>query len=116
MKQPAPKEWSDTKKWWMELFKTFVTFTAGALVSLLVIERIQHSRAVVKAKEDAFYKVRVRSLADFRESAVTYDRAGYSAFTDLELGAICSVIAKKIASTLFPPTSVHTMKPTVSPR
>jgi hypothetical protein len=67
----------------MDLLKTFITFTAGVIVSLFVLDRIQHSRAVDKAKEDAFYQVRIRALDDFRESAVTYDLSAYSAFTDL---------------------------------
>ena len=75
--------WSDGKKWRMDLLKSVIAFGVGALISLLVIEQIQYARAVAKAKEDAFYSVRLKALGDFRQSAVAYDLAAHSAYTDL---------------------------------
>ena len=46
MSQTEREGWSDAKKWQMDLLKSVIAFGVAALISLLVIEQIQHARAI----------------------------------------------------------------------
>lgn len=83
MSQTEQYGWSGNKKWRMDLLKSVIAFTGGALISLFVIEQIRYHRLVAKAREDAFYAVRLKSLSDFRQSTVAYDLTAHTAYTDL---------------------------------
>ena len=76
-------EWSDAKKWQMDLLKSGITFTIAALVSLFLIDHIQERRVANKAKADAAYSARLKALADIRLATVRYDAAADAAFADL---------------------------------
>jgi hypothetical protein len=76
-------EWSDAKKWRMDLLKSGITFTIAALVSLFLIDHIQEQRVANKAKADAAYSARLKALADVRLATVQYDAAADAAFADL---------------------------------
>lgn len=76
-------EWSDLKKWRMDLLKSGITFTIAALVSLFLIDHIQEKRIQNKAKEDAAYATRLKALAEIRSATVQYDTAADAAFADL---------------------------------
>lgn len=77
------KEWSDSKKWWMDLAKSAVSFTFAAFVSLFLIGRLQEARVLEKARGDAFYSARLEALEEFREASVGYDLAAHTAYTEL---------------------------------
>jgi len=76
-------DWSDLKKWRMDLLKSGITFTIAALASVFVIDHIQEQRIQNKAKADAAYTTRLKALADIRLATVQYDAAADAAFADL---------------------------------
>lgn len=76
-------DWSDSTKWKMDLVKSAVTFTVAALVSLVVFDKIQEWRVERKARADAFYAARLKSLEELRSATVAYDLAAHTAYTDL---------------------------------
>lgn len=81
-KKPA---WSDWRKWGMDLVKSAITFSVAAAVSLLVIDKIQQSRADerarIKVKEDALLAARLKVLAELRSTILT-------GFDDMKLAMI----------------------------
>jgi hypothetical protein len=76
-------EWSESKKWSMDVLKSGITFTIAALVSLFLIDHIQEQRIQNKAKADAAYATRLKALAELRLVTVQYDTAADAAFADL---------------------------------
>lgn len=76
-------QWSDAKKWRMDLAKNAVSFSVAAVLSLFVLDRVQEQRAQDKARADSFYSTRLKSLEDFRTATVAYDLAAHIAYTDL---------------------------------
>ena len=76
-------DWSDSRKWQMDLLKSAIAFTLAGVVSLFVVDKLQAERATEKARADAFYTTRLKALDDFRTASVKYDLAGHTAYTEL---------------------------------
>jgi hypothetical protein len=76
-------EWSDSKKWKMDLVKSAITFSVAALISLFLIDFVQEQRIQKKARADAEYSARLKALDEFRSTSVHYDAAAHAAFADL---------------------------------
>ena len=76
-------EWSETKKWWMDLLKWTVTFFVGALLSYCVVDRLEDQRLRERARADASFRLKLSSAQEFQRALVSYDVAAVSAYTDL---------------------------------
>ncbi|MGV7244385.1 hypothetical protein [Caballeronia sp. M23-90] len=76
-------EWTENKKWCMDLLKNAISFVAAAAITLFVINRVQDSHAFENAKATAYYSERVKALDEFESAALRYDLSAHTAFTDL---------------------------------
>ena len=78
-----PEQWSPWFAWMMDLVKFTVTFGLSALVTVLVINRVQERRARQRSRAEALFQLQMDALREFRRAAATYEVAALSAYTDI---------------------------------
>ncbi|MGY6126831.1 hypothetical protein ACW9YV_15435 (plasmid) [Paraburkholderia strydomiana] len=76
-------DWSDAKKWTMDLIKSGIAFTVAAIVTLFVVNTVQQSQAFENARASAFYTERVTAMRQLQSETVLYDRSAHTAYTEL---------------------------------
>lgn len=76
-------EWTDAKKWKMDLVKSALAFSVAAVLTLFVVNKIQEVQALENAKASAFYTERVSAMRQLQSETVIYDRAAHTAYTEL---------------------------------
>jgi hypothetical protein len=82
-KENTMSDWSDSKKWRMDLLKSAITFSVAALVTLFVVDKIQVRRSFENAQASAYYAERVKALVQLQSETVLYDRSAHTAYTEL---------------------------------
>lgn len=77
------EHWNPWFGWAMDLLKFAVTFGASAVVTVLIINRIQEQRARERSRAEALFKFQMDALAEFRRAALIYEVSALSAYTDV---------------------------------
>lgn len=67
----------------MDLAKSALTFTLGAIVTLGFLDRIEESRARKRYIAEATIQLRLAALDDYRRSSLRYLQSAHAAFTYL---------------------------------
>ncbi len=75
-------EWSDTKKWLMDILKSFIVFGAIAIVSLLVIDNFNHIRESKRERLKELIQLKIDLATDFDKASRTYFGDAYDAFKE----------------------------------
>jgi hypothetical protein len=73
-------EWTDQKKWWMQVLSSALTFTVGVVVTLSVVDRVTGKRAEDRRKWEFATQLQTGALQDFVEADSLYERTTYDAF------------------------------------
>ncbi|MGD9000599.1 MAG: hypothetical protein PVF75_09305 [Granulosicoccaceae bacterium] len=76
-------EWTDNKKWWMDLLRSAVVFIAATLVAIFVLNDLEDKRQIRQNKETALLSLRQQTIPDFVKASVNYETAAYIAYADL---------------------------------
>jgi hypothetical protein len=77
------EQWNPWFEWIMDLLKFAITFGVSALMTVLVINRVQERRARQRSRADALFQLQMDALREFRRTAATYEVAALSAYTDI---------------------------------
>jgi hypothetical protein len=77
-------EWSEKKAWWLDLLKFGITFTLGAFITLVVINRIEEHRAIRRSYTQINDQLKLTALEDFRKHTYKYSEAALDAYVDLK--------------------------------
>ena len=77
------EQWSPWFGWWMDLLKFALTFGLSALATVLIINRVEERRAKRRSRDDALFQLQMDALREFYRTAITYEVAAGSAYTDL---------------------------------
>jgi uncharacterized protein YydD (DUF2326 family) len=77
------KQWSDEKTWWLDLLKFGITFTLGAIITILVVNRFEEDRAKQWSLTLIDDQLRLTALEDFRKNTFKYHEAALDAYIDL---------------------------------
>jgi len=67
----------------MDLLKFALTFGLSALATVLIINRVEERRAKRRSRDDALFQLQMDALREFYRTAITYEVAAGSAYTDL---------------------------------
>ena len=76
-------QWSDKKAWWLDLLKSVITFTLAAIITVVVINRIEEDRTKQRSYTEACDQLRFTALEDFRKNTLKYSEAALDAYVDL---------------------------------
>ena len=77
------QEWTPWQAWWLDLLKFAITFTVGAIITLLFVDRIQRERDRKRSLQRTVFELDLNALRDFDKAASTYEVAGLSAYASL---------------------------------
>lgn len=77
------ESWSPWKLWWMDLVKFIITFGAGALVTVFVLDKIEHKRTAQRVRCQTIIDSKLSALNNFSRSSLGYNEAAYNAWTEL---------------------------------
>jgi len=78
-----PGEWSDRRKWWMDLLRSILSFTAIAVLTYAIVDGVQYRRDRERARLVEEGLTRREVLEQFRSSSLRYREAALDAFVDL---------------------------------
>lgn len=76
-------EWSDRKKWWMDIIKYSVTFFLGALATILFLDDREDQREKNRKAWEAEFILKKDEIYDLDKSAHLYSAAATDAFVEL---------------------------------
>lgn len=76
-------EWSDLKKWYMDLLKSVIIFAVITLAAILFLNKLEDKREFIRNKESALLTLRQQTIPDFVTASVNYETAVYVAYADL---------------------------------
>jgi hypothetical protein len=76
-------QWNPWFAWTMDLLKSAITLGVTALVTILVVNRIQERLARQRSRADALFQMQMDALREFRQAGATYEVAALSAYVDL---------------------------------
>jgi len=75
--------WTPWQAWWLDLLKFAVTFTLGAVMTLLFVDRVQRARDRKRGIEQAAFELDLNALREFDKALSTYEVAALGAYTSL---------------------------------
>ncbi len=77
------EKWTDKKAWWMDLLKSGIAFTLGAIITVVIINRIEENRTEQRSNRRTYDQLRFTALEDFRKNTLKYSEAALDAYVDL---------------------------------
>lgn len=78
-----PAEWSDTRKWWMELLKNAIIGGTALTITLTFVNRIDARRVRENAQVNAYFDARIKALDNFVKAGAHYDHAAHTAYVEM---------------------------------
>jgi len=76
-------EWGPWKSWWMDLVKFCLTFGAGAVITVFVLNGIEAKQAAQRVRCQTIIDSKITTLSEFTKSSLIYNEAAYDAWTEL---------------------------------
>lgn len=73
------KEWSDLKKWWMDLLKSAVAFVTVSVITLLVLSHYDDARQRENFAWQADHSLKVAAIQEFSRASRLYGLWSYDA-------------------------------------
>ncbi len=77
------QEWTPWQAWWLDLLKFAITFTLGAIITLLFVDRIQRKRDRERNLNRTVFELDLNALREFDKATSTYEVAALSAYVSL---------------------------------
>jgi hypothetical protein len=78
-----PTQWTDPKKWWMDLLKSVVTFAVGVVLTLLIVNRLDESRLERRFQSQLGHNLKVQAADAFRLATLEYSDAAQDAYFEM---------------------------------